>query len=127
MSKSRVGPEAKIITLFAALPDDSKWIVLDVIRSQSTTQRKASKKSEKAEKGAPALKEVPADKDVKEPLCGVCGNDKDYQDHFRPSPNYHEFDGPKAGRKRKSKADPMLIPPPVEGVEGNGLAAEMES
>ena len=30
----RIGPEAKIIALFTALPDDSKRIVMDVIKSQ---------------------------------------------------------------------------------------------
>lgn len=29
-------------------------------------------------------------------LCGVCGHNEAYQDHFRPSPNYHEFEAPKA-------------------------------
>lgn len=42
MSKQRLGPEAKIIALFTALPDDSKRIVLDVIRSQTATRPKAS-------------------------------------------------------------------------------------
>jgi hypothetical protein len=48
MSKSRLGPEARIITLFAALSEDSKRIVLDVIKSQSTTPRKAAAKKSSA-------------------------------------------------------------------------------
>lgn len=26
-----------------------------------------------------------------EPMCGVCGNGEMFQDHFKPSPHYHEF------------------------------------
>lgn len=44
----RIGPEAKIIALFSALPEDSKRIVFDVIKSQTATPRKvAAKKSGK--------------------------------------------------------------------------------
>ena len=35
----RIGPEAKIIALFTALPEDSKRIVFDVIKSQTATTR----------------------------------------------------------------------------------------
>lgn len=38
----RIGAEAKIIALFTALPDDSKRIVMDVIKSQTATPRKKS-------------------------------------------------------------------------------------
>lgn len=31
-----------------------------------------------------------------ENLCGICGNNEDFQDHFKPSPNFHEFEGKKA-------------------------------
>lgn len=27
----------------------------------------------------------------KEPICGICGNNEMFQDHFKPSPHYHEF------------------------------------
>jgi hypothetical protein len=42
------------------------------------------------------------------PLCGACGHTADYQDHFKPSPQYHEFDAPKsvARAPRKSKQRP---------------------
>lgn len=37
------------------------------------------------------------------PLCQTCGNFRQYQDHFKPSPNYHEFD---AGKSSTSAAQP---------------------
>ncbi len=49
----RIGPEAKIIALFTALPEDSKRIVFDVIKSQTATPRKAAAK--KTAKTKPAL------------------------------------------------------------------------
>jgi len=64
MASKRVGPEAKIIALFTALPEDSKRIVLDVIKSLNAAPRKASKK---------ATTSTPADKspsvEVSEGLC----------------------------------------------------------
>lgn len=30
------------------------------------------------------------------PLCQICGNFAQYEDHFKPSPNYHEFDAGKS-------------------------------
>jgi hypothetical protein len=46
----------------------------------------------------------------KDPICGVCGNPQDFQDHFHPSPNYHDFEGPKpvarAPRKSRQKSEP---------------------
>jgi hypothetical protein len=56
----RIGPEAKIIALFTALPEDSKRIVFDVIKSQTAPARKTTvKKSTK--KPAPLLPENPDD------------------------------------------------------------------
>lgn len=43
----RQGPEVKIITLFTALPDESKRIVYDLLRSQMATPRQKTKKPEK--------------------------------------------------------------------------------
>ena len=43
----RIGPEAKIIALFTALPADSKRIVFDVMKSQVATPRKASTRKPK--------------------------------------------------------------------------------
>lgn len=39
----------------------------------------------------------------KEPICGACGNVKDFEDHIQGSPRYHEFEGPKAKRASAQK------------------------
>jgi hypothetical protein len=122
MSKSKIGPEAKIITLFAALSDESKRIVLDVIKSQSAMPRKATKKAEKPSGTPPAQKEALPGKEAK---CGICGNLKGHPDH--DTEHYlgaHEFEGPKpvarAGRKSKQKSENASSIPssetPLEGV-----------
>lgn len=103
MSKSKIGPEAKIITLFAALSDDSKRIVLDVLKSQSATPRKATKKAGKPSANPTTQKEPTPDKEAK---CGICGNLKGHPDH--DTEHYlgaHEFEGPKpvARAPRKSR------------------------
>lgn len=55
----KIGPEAKIISLFTALPEDSKRIVADVIKSQTAVPRKVStKKSSK--KVTPLLPDSPS-------------------------------------------------------------------
>lgn len=69
MSKSRLGPEAKIISLFAALPDESKRIVLDVIKSQSATPRKPA--ANKPARQSAAAKEPATGKEA---TGGECGN-----------------------------------------------------
>ena len=125
MSKSKIGPEAKIITLFAALPDDSKRIVLDVIRSQSAVPRRATKKAEKASASPPAQKEPTPDKEAK---CGVCYEVESHANHDSTYLSSHKFDAPKAGRKSRKKADaPVVIPSSDTGADDNALVAEMES
>jgi hypothetical protein len=61
------------------------------------------------------------------PLCGTCGNTEDFQDHFRPSPNYHEFEGPKpvarAGRKSKQKPGETSSAPSSEIESETAIAA----
>lgn len=49
-------------------------------------------------KAAPpvAQKDLPVDKPV---LCGACGNEASYTDHFEPSPHYHKFEDPQAKKK----------------------------
>lgn len=56
----RIGPEARIIALFTALPDDSKRIVADVIKSQTAVPRKSSKKGAK-KPDTPKLPDNPED------------------------------------------------------------------
>lgn len=53
----RIGPEAKIIALFVLLPEDSKRIVFDVIKSQTAAPRKAAAKKSTKKPGAQALPE----------------------------------------------------------------------
>lgn len=40
----RIGPEARIIQLFTALPDASKVIVFDVIKSQQPAKAKGARR-----------------------------------------------------------------------------------
>ena len=47
---------------------------------------------------APAQKDLPTEKAV---LCGACGNAEGYQDHFPPSPHFHEFVAPKVKKAVK--------------------------
>jgi hypothetical protein len=114
MSKSRLGPEAKIITLFTALPDDSKRIVFDVIRSQTATPRKvAAKKSKTA--SAPAQNDLPADKksDVEcianVPTLDVpCGERADALIHDPKGgyASYHPFEPAKSVARAPRKSKP---------------------
>ena len=114
MSKSRIGPEAKIITLFNSLSDDSKRIVLDVIKAQASAPRKASTKKQAS---APAQKETtPFDTDAK---CGICGHTADHSDHDRNYIKSHDFEGPKSvarvARKLKQKSEST---PSIQSIEG---------
>lgn len=115
MSKSRIGPEAKIVNLFSALSDDGKRIVLDVIKSQSAPPRKVSTKKALANAPAP----LPADKEAK---CGICGNEKDHADHDRIYLSSHDFEPPKSvarvPRKSRLKSEEQ------ESVQGSEIVLE---
>jgi len=39
-------------------------------------------------------------------LCGICGNVEEYQDHSRPSPDYHPFQT----TKKRGKSEPVILP-----------------
>jgi hypothetical protein len=134
MSKQRLGPEAKIINLFAALPEDSRRIVLDVIKSQSTTPRKAaSKKPAGATQGA---KEPTVEK--KSDACCVamvptlnvvCGEREEALIHD-PAAGYggqHVFDPGKpvarAPRKLKLKTPDPQSDPNTAGATESAIAA----
>lgn len=122
MSKSRVGPEAKIISLFTALPDDSKRIVLDIIKAQSAVPRKASTK--KAIASAPAQKDLSVIEGAK---CAICGNVLGHPDHDRSYIKSHDFEGPKpvarATRKSKQKSEATNSTPSIEAGTESVLAA----
>ena len=63
---------------------------------QAPTKAKRGRKK-KMVTGTPTKKRgLPADAapllpDEKPKLCGACGNEEMFQDHFKPSPHYHEF------------------------------------
>lgn len=127
----RLGPEAKIISLFTSLPDDSKRIVLDIIKSQSVAPRKASAK--KLVTSAPAPKPPPVDKESR---CAFFFADETPCNRIEDNPvhrkdggyaGYHPFEPPKvvdrAGRKSKVKSEATNFTPSIEGETGNVLAA----
>jgi hypothetical protein len=125
MSKTKIGPEAKIITLFAALPDDSKRIVLDVIKTQSISPARPQRKAEKPSASPPAQKEAVAAKKVSDALCVAqvptldvpCGEREDALIHDPKGgyASYHPFEAAKpvarATRKsRQKKEEPGSTP-----------------
>ena len=125
MSKSRIGPEAKIITLFNSLSDESKRIVLDVIKAQAAAPRKASTK-----KQASAPAPLPVDK---KPRCNFAAPDEDICDRFEDNlihdPNggyvgYHPFEPSKsvarAPRKSRQKSEST---PSIQSTEGETVNA----
>jgi len=124
-------PITQLIQDFQNLTPDQQKVFLDLVDPQPEPQ--PVKRTRKKRAAAPTqqkrgLPEPVGALDEAEAKCGTCGNAESFQDHFKPSPNYHEFDVPKPRRKRKQTVDsPALIPSSSEGVDGNGLAAEMES
>lgn len=102
MSKPRLGPEAKIIALFTALSDDSKRIVMDVLKSQTATRPKASstaqpagKRSSRksAEPSRTASTEATAENASGAPKCVVagCGLTEITAVHHPDHDDYHIF------------------------------------
>lgn len=116
MSKSRLGPEAKIITLFAALPEDSRRIVLDVIKSQSAAPRKAASKKPAASPLAP--KELAESVTVPPGLCShkfendkIClaAADNAIHDPEFEYAGHHEFEPPKSVARAPRKSKPKVL------------------
>jgi hypothetical protein len=96
----KIGPEARIISLFTTLSDDSKRIVLDVIKSQSPARPKASstaqpagrKSSRKGGATSPTASAETAREGVSDaPKCAICGNFEAADNHNSGSPDYHIF------------------------------------
>lgn len=92
-----------------ALNEDERGLFLDLLLPESDEPVKQKKTRKKRATATPAAKKkgLPQQNDLipdgaKPVLCGACGNDKDYQDHFAPSPNYHEFD---KGKKAAASGD----------------------
>lgn len=101
MANRRQGPEAKIIALFTALPEDSKRIVLDVIKGQqaprpkSTTVPAAGKRSprNKSVDSSAANTEAGTGNASRAGVCAVPGCGKPWIDPIHSSENdpYHVF------------------------------------
>ena len=126
-------PVTQLIQQFNALTPEEAKVFLDLVdpqvepEKQKRTRAKRGTKSKRASGMAETIKnsleaqqQANADNDDEGdetgPLCGVCGNIKDYQDHFKPSPNYHKFDGPKpvGGGRRSSKKSESTLPEKVD-------------
>lgn len=104
-----------IVNQILALNEEERGYVLDQINplaepdeqpKQKRVRKKRTTKSERASGMASAIKQSiqrskeaaandAAKLEEEGPLCGICGHGKDYQDHFKPSPNYHEPELPK--------------------------------
>lgn len=105
----RIGPEARIISLFTALPDDSKRIVMDIIKSQQVKKtapkssapsagRKSSRSADQKESTASTEAATVSASSVTTtnearyvPVCAVCNNEETHADHQPDSPEYHVF------------------------------------
>ena len=114
MSRKRVPPEAQIIALFTGLSPESKRMVmfgLNAIVGMESPKPPAPSVEKRSSRKSGAGGSTPNIEVVKESvtsapkatagLCGVCGNEEGYQDHFQPSPNYHELE---VGKKSKTNA-----------------------
>ena len=95
-----------------ALNPDEHGLFLDLLLPESEEQpkqKKTRKKRTTAQSGKQTKKGLPEQTSlmVDRPrtgvstgeLCGACGNVEDYQDHFAPSPHYHEF---QPGKSKKA-------------------------
>jgi len=91
-----------------ALSEDERAFFLDLLLPEPEQQqpaktkrtrkkRSASTSASRQKRGLPTdapLHEAgkdAADLPTRAGLCGICGHEADYQDHFKPSPHYHEF------------------------------------
>jgi len=110
MSRKRVPADVQIIALFGGLSESDKEKVmfgLNAIMAMSapkppapsvqsvakrSSRRSATVASIASTEGETGNASVVEGKDN---WCLVCGNDADFQDHFKPSPNYHAFEGKK--------------------------------
>ncbi|MEK6280285.1 MAG: hypothetical protein AABN95_08000 [Acidobacteriota bacterium] len=126
----RIGNEARIIALFTALPEDSKRIVADVIRNQTTTRKvkdpkspasDAGKKSSRKGAGSSSTVNSEGDKgNVSDAKCAICGNEEAYEDHQPNAASYHIF---RASLKKKGdKSNGAILPDNPEGFLGGATA-----
>jgi hypothetical protein len=88
MAKRKLSPLVQAMNLFAEMDDRDKQTLADYVRTQTAAPRKKPEKTTTKKKAPSVLQDA-----SKPELCGVCGNLAEYRDHFKPSPNFHEFEG----------------------------------
>jgi hypothetical protein len=91
MAKRKPTPLATALLAVDALSPEETLTLVDYLKSKTAVPRK---KPEKKKKDAPPTL-------VLQPICGICGHEEGYTDHFQPSPNYHAFE---SGKKKASAA-----------------------
>ena len=108
MARSPIIP---VLEGFKTLTVDEQKIFLDLVDPQpepepATQTRKKRGPSKKAQSLSAAIAKTPKvdaenEPEVEGPMCGACGNAEGYQDHFPPSPHFHEFVVPKVKKAVK--------------------------
>lgn len=112
-------PVTNVVEQYNALSEVEQKVFLDLVDPQPEpeapavkTRKKRASKSAKAQSLSSAIAKVPkvdteADeaaeraKEIISPKCNICGHPEDYQDHFQPSPNYHDPEFPKVKKAGK--------------------------
>ena len=111
MSRKRVPPEVQILALFTGLSEENQRMVMFALnaitmspsapKSPAPSVQSVAKKSSRKSATVTSIASTEAETgnastvEDKGELCGVCGNEADYQDHYKPSPNYHAFESKK--------------------------------
>lgn len=136
MAKPKLTNFAQVLRLVNTLTEDEKATLRDFLRPEPAKRvatKKASKKAKATEATLPLVANEPAD-DTQNggPICGACGHEEDYQDHFRPSPHYHPFESPSrakgAGKKsRPREAHTLSVPSSEMPLVSAGSAAHAAS
>ena len=102
MAKRKPTPLAAALLAVDSLSPEETLTLVDYLRSKTAVPRKKPEKKKKDAQASLTLQSSAETKPAKgEPICGICGNEADYQDHFQPSPNYHVFE---SGKKKASAA-----------------------
>lgn len=119
MARSPITP---LVVEFQNLTPDEQKIFLDLVdpqpepetsAKQTRKKRGASKKAQSLSSairgatgkmsGADANDDDGSDPTLLPTLCSACGNEENFTDHFKPSPNYHAFEAPKAKKASAQK------------------------
>ena len=84
--------ETALLNTLRGLSDSDREQLVESLAPQA--KPKPRKKREAKSARASSLQQQIANAatgQVNVELCGICGNEAGYQDHFKPSPNYHPF------------------------------------